>query len=460
MIFLYFFLPVFMGIYCLTRPKHRAKTLVLGSACFIAWAQPLGLINLAVSAFSAYVGGIVIYNFRESKAKSRAVLAACAVVNAAMFFAFAYSNYCPVDIVSGLIGRMEQHRLYTAFGAAVYTLHAISYCADVYKGAFQPENGFFNVCAYVGFMPSLTCGPILKYADIADTVTAPSIKSSLMSDGIMLFLRGLAEKVILANLLCGFWRDMHSAGADRLSAPAAWLGALIFGFWFYYEFQGFSHMARGFSAMLGFDIKPNFDLPFAKSTLKRFILSFNTSLVGWLGEYVYRPLCGIGKKTRLTRICAILFVSLLMGMWYGFGRNTILWSLFIAVFVCIEDCLEKPLSHLPLALRSILMQIIVIISWALLSGVTLSDSFEYLKIMFGGGNTVENGLTWYFAKTSLCVMILCIIFASPLFAFIQKKLGSIKTGVVTAAKSAIILALMILDTAFMLAQTGMSGFSF
>lgn len=449
-----------MGIYGITRPKHRSEILVLGSACFIAWAQPLGLINLAVSALSAYIGGIVIYNFRENKAKGRAVLALCSVVNGAMFFAFAYSNYCPVDIFSGLTGTDGQFRLYTAFGVGVYTLHSISYCADIYRGRYQPDGGFFHVCAYVGFMPSLTCGPIVRYSDVADTISAPSIKSGLLSDGILLFLRGLAEKVILANQLGGFWKDISSVGAARLSAPAAWLGALIFGFWFYYEFQGFSHMARGFAAMLGFDIKPNFDLPFSKSSLKGFILSFNTSLVSWIGDHIYQPLYGMGKKTRFSQIRNILFVSLLMGMWYGFGRNTILWALLVAVLVCVEDCLDKQLQHLPAVIRVVLMQLIILVSWAVLSGLSLSDSMGYLIAMFGGGNAIDNGLTWYFVKTSAFVLALCIIFASPLFGFIQKKLGSIKTGVITAAKPAIILALMILNTAFMLAQHGMSGFSF
>ena len=65
--FLYFFLPLFVGVYALTPRKHRAKTLILGECVFLGWGSLWALIPLMFSSLCAYILGMLIDNRRNDK---------------------------------------------------------------------------------------------------------------------------------------------------------------------------------------------------------------------------------------------------------------------------------------------------------------------------------------------------------------------------------------------------------
>lgn len=456
--FLYFVLPVFFAVYALLKPRFRRAALSVGSCLFVAWQTPFGLIPMAVSVLTAYLGGIFIGNLNHKKNKSRAVLVAAIVINAAVFLCFAKSAYNGAGLFQLLSD--GSLKLFAAFGVSVYTLQSISYCADVYSGDIQPQTAFFKVFAYVTFMPCLTCGPLLRYSDVAQTLEAPVIKSALLSDGILLFLSGLAEKVIIADQLAVFRRDICSVGFEKTSAVTAWLAAVIFGFWFYYEFQSFSHMARGLAMMFGFELRRNFEMPFMKLSVTEFFRSFNTSLHDWISRYIYSPLGGKVEGSVVLSLKNILLAALFMGLWYGFGMNYIIWALYIALICAVELLLGGRLERLPKIFRFIAVHILLIIGWALLSGKNVAESFSWISAMFGENVADAAGLSAYFIKSSAAVLVLCIVCASPIFRFIENRLDNEKITVITAAKPAMILALMILCTAFMLFQHGGTVFSF
>ena len=63
--FLYFFLPVFMGIYLITPKVLKRLLVILAGAGVIFWADPVGLIPMGVCILSGYLFGIFIHNFRD-----------------------------------------------------------------------------------------------------------------------------------------------------------------------------------------------------------------------------------------------------------------------------------------------------------------------------------------------------------------------------------------------------------
>ena len=86
-----------MGIYGICKPEQRTKILMLGSCFFTAWKDPLGLINLFAAVLLAYIGGILIYNFRTDVKKSRILLGLCCAVNAAMLILFPTADSAEQD---------------------------------------------------------------------------------------------------------------------------------------------------------------------------------------------------------------------------------------------------------------------------------------------------------------------------------------------------------------------------
>ncbi len=448
-----------MCIYAITKAKHRSKILILGSAYFIWTFSPFGLINVAVSALTAYMGGILIYNYREVKKVKKGILIGCVVLNVIMFLGFAYSNYNPLDVFSGLTCGTTQYRLYTSFGVCVYTLHSISYCVDIYRAEYKPETKFSVVCAYVGFMPSLTRGPILNFGDIKDTLVEPAIKSEMLSDGIVMFLWGLAEKVILANQLSVFWHELTAVGIKNMSIILVWIAMFVFAFWFYYEFQSFSHMARGFSLMLGFEIQKDFEFPFAKKSVREVVKSLNISVYKWVDRYVYRSLGG-GERKNIVTFRNVFVCALIMSAWYGFGLNFMLYGAFLAVIICIEMLLEKWIDRAIKPIRILFTNLVMLIAMALFAGKDFGQGFLFVRRMFSSGTGVGVGLSGYFIKSTAFLIIVCIILATPLVEYLRKKFDNTKMGMYTVLKPVIILALLIFCTAYMSAETTVSYFQF
>ena len=72
-VFLYFFLPAFMGLYAIIKPPHRPFIMSAGSVFVIAWASPWALIPVAGTVLLTYFSGILCYN-RRQKSKSADVL--------------------------------------------------------------------------------------------------------------------------------------------------------------------------------------------------------------------------------------------------------------------------------------------------------------------------------------------------------------------------------------------------
>ncbi|UNT92198.1 hypothetical protein KWG61_08155 [Allobaculum sp. Allo2] len=74
-----------------------------------------------------------------------------------------------------------------------------------------------------------------------------------------------------------------------------WLNAFAVSLLIYYDFSGYSDMAIGLGAMMGFHLPENFRYPFQAGTISEFWRRWHMSLTAWFRDYVYIPLGGIRK---------------------------------------------------------------------------------------------------------------------------------------------------------------------
>lgn len=458
--FIYFFLPVFMAVYALLKPEHRWFPAVCAGALFVAWVDIRGLIPMAISVFSGYFGGLLIDKFRKSKRKKRLILIFSVLLNIAAFLMFAYSNYDLADFVSGYALTASKLRLFTAFGVSVYPLHSISYCADIYMEKYSCQRSLPLVAQYITFFPCLTAGPLVRYSDIEETLKNPMISSEKISGGIELFLMGLAKKLILGNVAYGIWCSVRELNVSGISAVTAWVGIICFSFSFYYEFSGFSSMARGVSLMMGFELPENMKKPFASASFYDFINNFNCSVYSWFYTYVKLPL---SKETdsKSRNFIAMLVMTVLMSMWYGFGLRTLTFGLFILLMVCLEKLLKKPLSALPLSLRCVLLNFTYLIGIPLLAMKNPAEGISYILAMFGFNKISGDMQAIYLLKTSFITILLCTLFSSNAAKFFSKKIKNVNQSVLSIASPVYTILLLLLSTAFISAgKAELLGFLF
>ena len=220
-------------------------------------------------------------------------------------------------------------RLTLPIGISFYTFQIISYTIDVYRGE-TAQRSLIDLAAYVTMFPQLIAGPIVRYSDIADQLSARQHSWHGAAEGIRRFVIGLAKKILLADQLgelCSVFR-----ASDEKSVLFYWMYACAFTLQIYFDFSGYSDMAIGIGGVFGFRIPENFNYPYISKTITEFWRRWHISLGTWFRDYVYIPLGG-NRKGRWRQLFNILVVWLLTGFWHGAAWNFILWGLLFAVLL-------------------------------------------------------------------------------------------------------------------------------
>lgn len=140
-------------------------------------------------------------------------------------------------------------------GISFYTFQALSYVIDVYRGEVPAQHNFWHMLLYISFFPQLIAGPIVKYRDIAAQITGRKETIRKFAAGIMRFLLGTWEKVLLANSFARVVDEIFKYGPYAVSRKALWLGAILYMMQIYYDFSGYSDMAIGLGKMFGFEFR-------------------------------------------------------------------------------------------------------------------------------------------------------------------------------------------------------------
>ena len=145
-------------------------------------------------------------------------------------------------------------------GISFYTFQAVSYLIDVYWDDCAASHNLINFASYISLFPQLIAGPIVRYKDVNEQLVSRRETPTLFNSGVRLFVVGLAKKVLLANQFGMLW-DAMSADPVAAGALGAWAGACAYTLQIYFDFAGYSDMARGLGRMLGFEFCINFNYP-------------------------------------------------------------------------------------------------------------------------------------------------------------------------------------------------------
>lgn len=443
--FLYFFVPVFMAMYAILPLKIRGKLIALASAAIVCWVHPAGIIPLSVSVLGGYIFGIFIYNFRDKKKKQRAFLIASVVLNAAAFLLFAR-----LSSGSGLLGLITGSGFIkeaTAFGVTVYTLHSISYCVDIYRGKYVCQHSFALTAEYIAFFPVLCAGPILRFDDMSETLKNPVLSVEKISKGIRLLLVGYAKKLILADAMFELWCDVKAIDLNILPALTAWIGVAAYGFALYFSLWAYSDIGRGMGLMLGFEMEYNFKTPLKAVGFSDFVKRFNASLFNWGSDYVYSAFDAPKKSLRFS---GIFIVSVLGMMWYSVGINTLLFGVFLGVFIIIEMLMSERLEKINPIIRRILMLFLLSVIIPVLARENQSDAFAYCASMFGANNVTVDVMSVNLLKIYLPLLLICIVISTGAVEFFIGKVENISEYIMTIIRPVWVIALLLLCTSYLI----------
>ncbi|MBR1392350.1 MAG: hypothetical protein IJ561_00780 [Ruminococcus sp.] len=441
MTFLYFFLPVFLGIYFLAKPRLRAALLALGSCAVIASAEPAGLIPLATCLMTAYLCGLGIGKLRESsKAASAFLLMLCILAEGSGAVLF-----CTLQ--------GSQIKLFTAVGAGIYTLHSAAYCFEVRRGTIDAVKDPIRLLAYIAFLPSLNGIPLADPKKLLPELKAPVMEISKVSDGILMMLLGITEKVVISDRLSLLFYDMQESSSGSISLLMSWLGAFIFAAALFCRLKGYARIAVGFSLMLGFELPASFDHPYSKATLRDYLGSFNISAYRFVQSYVFGPIAG-NESSQFRTLSASAISIIVLCISYRPSVVFLIWGVSAALLIIIEMLLDHRLAHIPSPIRYIITHMLTLIGWAFVSQSSTELSLEYVSHMFTGAMLLDSAPLLYFLKTAIPSVVLLAVIESPLTGSLIKRIKEKNITALLIIKPILTFALLIVCTVFLLSSEG------
>jgi D-alanyl-lipoteichoic acid acyltransferase DltB (MBOAT superfamily) len=193
---------------------------------------------------------------------------------------------------------------------------------------------FLSLAAYSTFFPTVTAGPLLRYDDFHTQEAGPrSLDVDFLEFGARNLIVGLAKKALVADPL-GVAIEPLFADYERLGLDA-WLAVLGYAYQLYFDFSGYTDMAIGAGAMLGFRLPANFNAPYTAVHITDFWQRWHMTMSQWFRDYLFFPLSRalLRRSPSLegaedVRALCLVFTMLVIGLWHGTTWSFLAWGLF------------------------------------------------------------------------------------------------------------------------------------
>lgn len=262
-------------------------------------------------------------------------------------------------------------------GISFFTFQSLSYTIDFYFGNVYRERNFLRFATFVCFFPQLMAGPIERAKHLLPQFNEfPKVSLRNFTDGASLFIVGLFKKLALANYL-SFYVERVYENPKAFGAPALMLATFAFAWQIFFDFSGYTDMARGVAQILGFRLILNFNNPYLSTGLGEFWTRWHISLSSWFRDYVYIPLGG--NREGLLKMYRNLFITFLIsGIWHGAAWTFAAWGILHALGVMVTRELERSAFYrerVPRLLKQLAVFIFVCFTWIFFRADSLSDAF-------------------------------------------------------------------------------------
>lgn len=408
--FLFYFLPIVLAIYYLVPNKWKNIVLLISSFIFYFYGEPRYVILMTFSIVCTYIFGLLIDKYKKY---SKLFLTLFICISVGLLVYFKYINFIIENINLFLTNKIDFIYVALPIGISFYTFQMISYIVDVYRGQAKVQKNILKLAMYVSLFPQLIAGPIVRYTTIEEQLENREYTMEKFALGVRRFIIGLGKKVLIANVL-GELNNIFLASNDS-SVLFYWLYAISAMLQIYFDFSGYSDMAIGLGKMFGFEFLENFNYPYAATSITDFWRRWHISLSSWFRDYIYIPLGG-NRVSKLKWLRNILIVWLLTGLWHGAAWNFVFWGLFFGTLLIVEKVfLEKHLKKLPKFLLHIYVLLIVMISFIIFNGESISQIMQNIGGLIGINNIpLISQESLYYFKSYFVVIIIGIIGDTPI----------------------------------------------
>lgn len=323
----FLFLPLVYLLFYFSSDRNRWLVLLIASYGFYASLKsPLLLLVLASITAISYVCGILLGKTTNKKLVFWSGTSAC-------LLSLALMKYMPV-LMAYFKADPTHDGLLITIGVSFITFQAISYLADIYLGIQEPEHHFGYHALALSFFPKLLQGPIERYRDLMPQLKKPYLfYYDAIRSGMLLFTLGLFKKDVVANLF-SLYTNMVYNDVYHYKGLALIIATYAYALQIFFDFSGYTDMARGAARMFGINLTENFNSPYAATSIADFWRRWHISFSRWILDYIFKPLqmAWRNQGTAGTAL-ALILTFLASGIWHGANLGFIIWGLLHGIYI-------------------------------------------------------------------------------------------------------------------------------
>lgn len=382
--YLVIFLPVVIILYALSPGKAKKYILLLFSYVFyviVNGGLTLFLLfsTVCVFAFSKLLESIkskraeALKSCEKDKKKEikaeyqkrmRSVLIFAIIIHIGILVVLKYSGFFAYNINSVLsLCKIEFSFIIPDFalplGISFFSLQAVSYLTDVYRGTEKADSNFFRVALFLGFFPQIIEGPICRYSQTAQQLwDVKQIEFENLTKGLQRVLYGMMKKVVIADRLNPFiqsvFSDHKEYGGIMVIAAAVFYSVQL-----YMDFSGAMDAVCGIGQIFGVVMPENFKRPFFSKSISEFWTRWHISLGTWFKDYIFYPVSMSKRMKTVTSAArkkigsyygplvagsiALFCVWLNNGLWHGSAWSYIFFGMYHFALILLGN-ITAPLS--------------------------------------------------------------------------------------------------------------------
>jgi len=354
--FAIFFLVIFTIYYLPFFQKQQLPIVIVGSFIFYGWNSPwlVGLLVLSI-ALNTIISLKIINSYKKRKKHLWMTLGIIGNLIILGFFKYGIlitdfivaTFHVSNTFIDGAIEILAN--LPVPIGLSFYTFLSIGLLVDLSReNSVIPkesnrkkisfEKHVLNTSFFIAFFPSLISGPISRASNFYSQIQPK-------------FFKDIPWYTVFRSLVIGYYLKMVIA--DNLKDYTYWISypyyqslgtitniVLLVGYsvQIFADFAGYSLIAIGLAAALGYSLPQNFNFPYISLSLSEFWRRWHISLSTWLRDYLYFPLGG-NRKGRIRTYINLIVVMTLGGLWHGATWNYAVWGIFHGCGLAIERLL-------------------------------------------------------------------------------------------------------------------------
>ncbi len=385
-----------LSVYAITPKKYKWVSLLVSSCFFYySFGAPYLLFSLSVVTIGTYFFGLYIYKAVKQSHKKvfffLGVLGNIIILILLKYTPFIDENIKRFTEAANIQTDFQIGFHLVAIGVSYFVFQSIAYLADIYLETLKPEKHLGYLALSLSFFPKLIQGPIERGNSILPQIkNLDNINRTNLAIGTHLFFWGLFKKVVVADRLSAFVDPVYSDVSTHYGLEF-FIATYLFAFQLYFDFSGYTDMARGVARCFNIKLTENFNSPYLATSTADFWRRWHISFSSWILDYLFKPIqFNLRYWLKWGTPIALIITFFVSGIWHGAAWTYVFWGLLHGIFLGTGVVFKKQVKQiykkigfkkgkLPDFLSVFITFHLICFAWVFFRAQTLMDGFLIIK---------------------------------------------------------------------------------